>query len=178
RRLGDREHDVAVLDADVVRSEAARDLLLALVVERQIRADHLPALAAVRRHVDELAARVNAVVIVRRDRQRHRPHEAELHVRRREPDGALRPDLYVLRLARAFVVAHHDPAHAPGSGRRRPDDVGIGRVGCRPAALTTSHRMPLTTRDGPSSTAAPPPQAPPPPIPPPPRPGPVPAGPP
>src|SRR5207247_4123689 len=70
----------------------------------------------------------------------------------------LRPDLYVLRLARAFVVAHHDPAHAPGSGRRRPDDVGIGRVGCRPAALTTSHRMPLTTRDGPSSTAAPPPE--------------------
>src|SRR5205085_11780666 len=38
-RLGDREDDAGVLDADVVRREAARALLPRLVVEGEIRTD-------------------------------------------------------------------------------------------------------------------------------------------
>ena len=52
----------ADLHAQVVLGQATGAGLPALVVERQIRADDLPSLAAVRRHVDVLAADVDAVM--------------------------------------------------------------------------------------------------------------------
>ena len=76
RRLGNAVDDVEVLDTDVVGRESAGALLLALVVERQVRTDLLPALAAVGRLMDELAAGVDLVVIVRRDVERRVPDEA------------------------------------------------------------------------------------------------------
>ena len=79
RRFGDAEDHARVLDADVVGREAAGAAHLRLVVERQVRADHLPALAAVGRAVHVLAADVDRVVIVRRDVQRRVPHEAVPH---------------------------------------------------------------------------------------------------
>ncbi len=82
RRLRDAIDDARVLHADVVRGEAAGAAHLRAVVERQIRADHLPALTAVGRPVDVLAADVDRVVVVRRDVERRVPHEAILHARR------------------------------------------------------------------------------------------------
>ena len=52
-------------------------------LRRQVRADHLPALAAVRRLEDHLAAVVDGVVIERIDRQRRRPVTAVLELGRR-----------------------------------------------------------------------------------------------
>src|SRR5262249_20225645 len=79
RRMGDGVDDVEGLHADVVRREPAGALLLALVVERQIRTDLLPALTAVGRLMDELTADVDLVVIVRRNVERRVPDEAVLH---------------------------------------------------------------------------------------------------
>ena len=78
--------DEGVLDADVVAGEPAGKLLARSCRWREIGADHLPALAAIRRTVDVLAADVQRVVIVRRHRERHRPVEAILEFRR----GAIR----------------------------------------------------------------------------------------
>src|SRR5581483_11843901 len=64
RRLGNREHDAGVFDADVVWRETAGNLLVRLVVEREVRTDLLPALSAVGRAVHVLAAGVERVVIV------------------------------------------------------------------------------------------------------------------
>ena len=54
----------------------------ALVVEREVGPDHLPALAAVARAMHVLAADVDRVVVVRRDVERRVPHEAVLHAAR------------------------------------------------------------------------------------------------
>ena len=106
-----------------------------LVVQRQVRADLLPALAAVRRPVDVLAARVDRVVIVRRDGDRKRPVEAILHVAGRRADGDLRPDLDFAHLPRALVEALDGAAEAAEPGAGRPDDVVVDRIGNRQAAL-------------------------------------------
>src|SRR5439155_15201479 len=56
RRFGNRVDDVGVLDTDVVRRQPAGALLPALVVQREIRTDLLPALTAFGRLMQVLAA--------------------------------------------------------------------------------------------------------------------------
>ena len=111
-----------------------------LVVPREVGTDHAPASSAVLRHVHELAARVDRVVVVRRDRERRVPHEAILDVGRGMPARAQRPHLDVLSRARALVEADDDAAAAPGAGRRRPDDVRVDGIGRRPPALAALAR--------------------------------------
>ncbi len=146
-RLGDRVHDVAVFHADVVRRQAAGALLLRLVVSREVGADHAPASSTVFRHVHELAARVDRVVVVRGDRERRVPHEAILDFGGGMPAGAQRPHLDVLARARALVESHDDAAAAAGSGRRRPNEIRIDGIGRRPPALAALHRVPLAAGD-------------------------------
>ena len=110
-----------------------------LVVQRQVRADLLPALPAVRRPVDVLAARVDRVVIVRRDGDRKRPVEAILHVTGRRADGDFRPYLDFAHLPRALVEALYGTAEAPEPGAGGPDDVVVDRIRNREAALTARH---------------------------------------
>src|ERR1019366_6969935 len=110
-------------------------------------ADDVPTAAAVRRLVHDLAADVDLVVVVRRDREGRVPDESVLDVRRRIPARAERPDLDVLSRARAFVVSYDDAAYASRSGCGRPDEVRIHRVRRRPAALATFHAVPLAARN-------------------------------
>src|SRR6185503_243697 len=117
-----REHHAGVLDADVVGRQAAGALLPRLVVQRQIRADHLPALSAVGGLMHVLAADVDLVVVVRRNRQRHRPVEPVLQIGGNAV-GLIRPDLDVAGLPPPLVVAHDDAADAAGAGGAGPDDV-------------------------------------------------------
>ena len=147
RRLRDREHDAGIFDADVVRCETAGNLKARLVVEREIGADLLPALAAVRRAVHVLRPGIHDVVIVRRDRERERPVEPVSHVARRRADGDLGPDLDFAHLTRAFVEAFYGSTEAAEAGARRPDDVVVDGIGNRPAALAARDRMPQTSRN-------------------------------
>ena len=91
-------------------------------LRRQIRADHLPALAAVRRREDHLAAVVDGLVIERIDRERRRPVAAVLRVGRRRVERD-HPGRDRARGPLLGVVARQLVAVA-----RRPDDVGIGRI--------------------------------------------------
>src|SRR5262249_41598303 len=145
--------------ADVVRREAAGALLPALVVQRQIGAYLLPALAAVGRLMDVLAAGVDLVVIVRRDVERRVPHEAVLEIRRHAV-LVVGPHLDVAQRRRALVVAHEDAADAARARGGGPDDVGIARIRRRPAALAAADRVPHPARDAAAAaTAAAPPTA-------------------
>src|SRR5438067_1666585 len=94
-----------------------------------------------------LAACVDRVVIVRRDRDRERPVEAILHGAGRCADGHLGPDLHLARLTRAFVEPLHGSAEAAKSGAGRPDDVVVHRIGNRPSALAAGDRVPHAARD-------------------------------
>src|SRR5262245_9544500 len=148
-RLGDREHDAGILDADVVRCESARGLLARHIAGREIGADHLPALAAVGRAMHVLASRIDGVVIVRCDRERERPVEAVLHTLGRYTDGDLGPDLYFARLPRPLIETLDGSAEAPEAGTRGPHDVRIDGIGNRPTALTARHRVPHPARTRP-----------------------------
>ena len=104
--------------------------------------------AAVVRHVDVLAAHVEHVVIVRRQRQRRRPNEAVLEAVRRPADRRLRPDLDVLHELRAPVVSRYDSAHRARPRTARPNQIAVYRVRPRPAALATADRQHVATADG------------------------------
>ena len=153
-RFGDRVDDVAVFDADVVRREAAGDLLVRLVVAREVGTDHVPRAAAVGGGVHELAAGVDRVVVVRRDRERRVPHEAVLHVGRGVSAGAERPHFHVLALcARALVEPDDDAAAASRSRRGGPDEVRVDRIRRGPAALAAFDAVPFAARDLPAAPA-------------------------
>src|SRR5262245_51107865 len=145
--------DAAVLDADVVRRQTAGALLAALFVQREVGADLLPALAAVARLMEILAADVNLVVIVRRNMERRVPDEPVFQISGR----AIRvvgPDFHVAHLAATLVVAHDDPTDASRPRCSGPDDVRIGRIGRREAALPSADRMPHAARDAAAAAAA------------------------
>ena len=59
------DHERVYVGSQHVRREATRRLLFGGVVRREVRAHDLPALAAVRRHVDVLAPHVDTFVIGR-----------------------------------------------------------------------------------------------------------------
>src|SRR5262249_17098521 len=89
-----------------------------------------------------LAANIDFVVIVGRNRQRHCPDEAIFKIGRGPPARRLGPDLNVACLSGPEVVALDDSTHAARSGGARPDDVIVFRIWCSPAALATGDRLP------------------------------------
>src|SRR5262249_10965375 len=141
RRLCNRVNDAAVLDTDVVGRQAARASLAALVVERDIGTDLLPALTAVGGLMQVLTADVDPVVIVRRDVERRVPEEPVLQIRRR-PVLLIRPYFAVAHLTPALLVADDDAADAARTGSGRPDDVRIGRIRRGEPALAAANRVP------------------------------------
>src|SRR5207237_169585 len=96
----------------------------------------------------------NFVVIVRRDRQRHRPDEAVLQFGGWPSVSLIGPHLNIARLPIAQIEAFDDAADAPRTGSARPDDVVVNRIGRGPAALTASHRLPRAPRNSSASTTA------------------------
>ena len=64
-----------------------------------------------------------------------------------DADRRFRPDLDLARLARPLVEALDGAAEAAVAGAGRPDDVVVGRVGNRPAALAASDRVPQAARN-------------------------------
>ncbi len=142
RRFGDGEEHARVGRTHVFGRQAAGLLLPAPVVPREIRADHLPALPAVRRHVHELAADIHAVVVVGRDRDRERPLEPVGQFGRRPSLGIVRPDADVAGVAGLEVVALKDAVVAA-----RPDDVVLHRVGNGEARLAAADRVHQADRD-------------------------------
>src|SRR5260370_1393829 len=117
------------------------------VVQREVRADRLPGGAAVGRLMDVLAADVDPVVVVRRDRQRERPYETVLQIRGRPADRGARPDLYATGGVGARVVTGDDPDDAAEARRARPHDGRVLGVGGRPAALAAADAHPHAARD-------------------------------
>ena len=147
RRLVERVDHAAVFDTDVVRRQAAGDLLPVLVVRRKVRTDYLPALAPVRRAVHVLAGHEERIRVVRREQQRERPLEAVLQRLGRPSAGALRPDFHVADVPIAHVHPGDNAAARAGAGRARPDHVRVARIGRREAALTAADRKPVAARD-------------------------------
>src|SRR4030095_15012161 len=99
-----------------------------------------------------LAADVDLVSIVRRNRQRHRPVESIFEVGGNTV-RLIGPHLDVPRLAPAFVVAHGATtprARAGGAGR---DDVRVDGIGRGPSALAAANCMPHAARDRRTRTA-------------------------
>ena len=83
RRDLDREERAVGLGArEVVVDGAARDDLLGLVVARQVRREDGPVSSPVGRLEDDVAAEVDLVRVLRRHRDRARPVETVLQVRR------------------------------------------------------------------------------------------------
>ena len=68
--------------------------------------------------MDILTADVELVVIVRRDCQRHGPHETVFQFARRRAIALVGPNFDVAPLARRQVEAFDDAAHAPASALR------------------------------------------------------------
>src|SRR6185295_1743813 len=125
----------------------------ALVIERDVRTDLLPALTAVDRLVQVLAADVDLVVIVRRDVERRVPDEAVLQIRR-DAVRVVGPHFDVAALPPALFVAHDDAADAAGAGGGGPDDVRVDRIGRREAALAAVDGMPHAAWNAAAPTAA------------------------
>src|ERR1043166_5186905 len=116
-----------MLDADVCAGQSAGESLLALVVGREIRTDHLPTLTVVSRLMNKLAADINLLMIVRRDRERKRPDEAIFHVRRRGAVNLIGPNFDAAHLPGAqieFLDIATDTSRTSSTG---PDDVRIER---------------------------------------------------
>ncbi len=147
RRLGQRENHARIFHADVVGSEPSGNLLSALVIARQVRTDDLPAIAAVSRDVHKLAAHVNLVVIVGRNRDGEFPVEAVLHLCRRCARHVIGPHLDLAVLVRALVETRYCAADAARSGARGPDDVVVHRIRYGKTALASGHRVPRPARD-------------------------------
>ena len=118
----------------------------AAVVQRQVRADHLPALPAVPRAVYVLAPHVDRLVVVRGDVDRGVPDEAVADAGGR-PAALLGPYLDGAVLPPLLLVADDDPAHHPRPRGRGPHDVGIGRVRGGEAALAAPDVVPHAARD-------------------------------
>src|SRR5215471_7149619 len=116
RRFGNGEHHAGIFHADVIRCETAGAAHSTLVVAGQVRADDLPAVAAVGGYVHVLAAHVHLIMVVRRDRDRELPVEAILDFGGGRAGDGLRPDLDVAVLAVTFVKARDVAAYAAGAG--------------------------------------------------------------
>src|SRR6266566_9303257 len=105
--------------------------------------------------MDILTADVKAVVIVRRDRQRHGPDKTVLQLSRCRSVALVRPDFNVTSLAGRQVETFDDAADASRSRSAGPDDVVINRIRRGPTALATADRLPGAARNLPGPPAKP-----------------------
>src|SRR5439155_2257954 len=121
--------------ADIVGSQTAGNLLPALVVPGQVRADDLPTVAGIRGHVDVLAADVNTVVIVGGDEDGKLPVKTAFDLRGGRSGSKLGPHFHVDGLMVALIEDGHNAADAAGAAGSGPDDVAVHRIGRRKTAL-------------------------------------------
>src|SRR5712692_9939228 len=103
--------------------------------------------------MNELTADVNLVVIVRRDRQGHRPDKTIFKISRGRAVNLVRPDFDVARLSGFQIEDFDDAANAAGAGCARPDDVVVDRIGSGPTALTAGDSDPGAARNATAETS-------------------------
>src|SRR5205823_431266 len=121
---------------------AAARPLLRLVVAREVRADHLPRLALVRRAEEVVARGVERVRLVRREEDGIAPLEAVLHAFRAPAHRVFGPDVDGAELLRAVVVARQ--VSAVGAGE---DDVRVAGLRRDPARLAAANVEPGVAAD-------------------------------
>src|SRR5690606_15754127 len=115
RRLSDGEDGRVGLGAGVVLGDRpARGNHRLRVGAGEVRADRLPAMAAVLATEDDVAAMVEHVGIVRREDGRRGPLEAPAHLRRGRAERHFRPDVDRPRQPGAGVVLGQQAAVAAG----------------------------------------------------------------
>ena len=92
RRFGNGENGAAQFHRQVVVGQASRRPQHIGIIECEVGADDFPASAGVRRPMNELAAYVDCVVVMRRNSDRERPLETVLERSAHVSVGRLRPD--------------------------------------------------------------------------------------
>src|SRR3954451_4899021 len=148
RGFGDREDGVVILRARIVGCQGLRaGLLLGFVVAAEVRADDGPALAAISRPKQHLAAKVEHVRIMRRDLHRRGPPKA---VKQAGWGVSARPKpgRDVPHFAGMPVVAREVAVMIAGV-----DDLRIAWIGPVVARLAATDRMPLPLANGTSIAA-------------------------
>src|SRR5689334_7254592 len=94
--------------------------------------------------MNKLAADINLLVIVRRDREGKRPDKAILHVRRRRAVGLIRPNFNAPHLPVAQIKLLDDAADTSRTRSAGPHDIRIHRIRRRPTTLAAADRLPRT----------------------------------
>ena len=142
RRLADRVDRRVHFGRGIVDGDAARQFLQLLVriVGREVRGNAFPGLATVRRTKQELRADVQRLRIVRRQRDRRIPVEAQLRIALEV--RSVQPRLDVPRLVRQHIDAHDGAALC-----LRIHMVGIRRIGEHPEAVAAEHGFPALVGD-------------------------------
>lgn len=139
----------AIPGIEVVVGDAAGVVHFFGVSRSQIRADHLPGLAAVGGLVDVLAAHPNRIGAVTREHHREIPVPAVFHVLGIPAVLGFGPGAYVARDARAQVG--HVQATVVTT---RPHEVGIKRIDLRKTRLATAHKAPVADGNTPAAAVA------------------------
>src|SRR5690349_19265017 len=88
-----------------------------------------------------LAADVQDVMVMSRQREWHRPHKAVLEAVRRPADRRHRPDLDVLHELRPSIVSCDDATDGSRPGSARPHEIAIHGIRCGPATFTAADRF-------------------------------------
>ena len=156
QRLGEREDGAVDLGArGVLVDRPARGAKLLGVVAGQVGADRPPGVAVVARAEDALAAGVEHVGIVRRERDGEGPLEAVLLRSHVLAEVVLRPDRDELRLLRAAVVAQQRTAAPAGAADgARVDHVAVLGVHGDVAALREADPIAVVPGDEAAPRAA------------------------
>ncbi len=142
RRFGNREDRAVELDPGVVAGDRpARPFLFALVVARQVGADGLPGLTAVRGSEEHVGGVVDRLGIVRRDHDGGGPLEAVAKVLRTVARSVVGVDPDVRSLTGSSVVTREVAEVLAG-----PDDLRVGGVGDHVAGLTPADAVPVAER--------------------------------
>ena len=95
----------------------------------------------------KLAAHVNAIVVVRAQREGRVPDEAVARAIRRRAGHIQRPHFYRMRDVGAQIVSCDDAANAARARRARPHEIAVHRVRGGPSAFAAAHGAPHAARD-------------------------------
>src|SRR5580765_1897054 len=101
-----------------------------------------------------LAADINLIVVVRRDCQRHRPHEAIFEISGDIAAGVIRPHFDIASLSGLQIENLDNATDAAGTGGARPNNIVIDRIGRGPTTLAAGDSDPGAARNRATTTTA------------------------
>ena len=139
RRLSQRKDRVVVLGARIVESDfATGNVLLALIVAREVRADRLPMHSTIRGLEQTLARVIERVRVVRGNQYGCGPLEAMLQVGCAVSVGKLRLLGDGFHLPDALIEARNVSLVVGGI-----NDIRVGRIRCDVAGLASANVVPV-----------------------------------